>query len=122
MKEFLIKTKIVFDRGKYWLGYVTFLMMAFVTVTSMKEYAYFEFLRGGYWLVIVIGAALGGMLLLGYIELKHLKTYQKEIEVLSKINPIQQKVFENHNKILNKLSELESKVDELGKERKIKKK
>ena len=118
MKEFLIKSKIVFDRGKYWLGYLTFLMMAFVTVTSMKEYAYFEFLRGSYWLIIVIAVSLAGMLFLGYFELKYLKTYQKEIEVLSKINPIQQKVFENQDKILKKLSELESKVDELSKNKK----
>jgi len=118
MKEFLIKAKIVFDRGKYWLGYLTFLMMAFVTVTSMKQYDYFEFLRGGYWLVVVIAASFGFMLLLGYIELKHLGTYQKEIEVLSKINPIQQKVFENQDKILKKLSELENKIDELAKKKK----
>jgi len=68
-------------------------MMAFVTVTSMREYAYFEFLQGRYWLILLIAASIGFMLLFGYFELKYLKTYQKEIEVLSKINPIQQISF-----------------------------
>jgi len=105
--ELLIKTKIVFDRGRYWLGYMTFLMMVFVTVTSMKEYSYFEFLRSWYWLAFILAGSVAGMFVLGYIELKHVKAYQKEAEIYAQINPVQKKIFENQERILKKLEELE---------------
>ena len=106
----LIKAKIVFDRGRYWVGYLTFLMMVFVTVTSMKQYAYFEFLRGAYWIAIVLAGSIGLMLLLGYIELKRSRIYQKEAEIYASINPVQRRIFENHERILKRLDELDEKI------------
>ena len=115
MKDWLIKAKIVFDRGRYWVGYLTFLMMVFVTVTSMQQYAYFEFLSGRYWLAIVLMASVAFMLLLGYIELKRSNIYQMEAEIYARINPVQKKVFENHEKILERLDVLDDKLNILQK-------
>jgi len=115
MKDRLIKAKIVFDRGRYWVGYLTFLMMVFVTVTSMKQYPYFEFLSGRYWLVVVLAASMGFMLLVGYIELKRSRIYQREAEIYARLNPVQRRVFENHDKILERLDELENKLSALEK-------
>ena len=111
MKDKLIKVKIVFDRGRYWVGYLTFLMMVFVTVTSMRQYAYFEFLSGRYWLAIVLISSIAFMLLLGYLELKRSDIYQREAEIYASINPIQKKVFENQERILEKLDELDEKLN-----------
>ena len=115
MKELLIKSKIVFDRGRYWLSYLTFFMLVFVTVTNLKSYSYFEFLQGRYWLIILLAASIIAMFLLGYVELKYLKTYQKEVEVLGSIDPNWQKSYKNDERILEKLSELEGRIDELSK-------
>lgn len=117
MKELLVKSKIVFDRGKYWLSYLTFFMLLFITVTNMKQYSYFEFMQGRYWFIILLFASILAMFLLGYVELKHLKTYQKEVEVLGKIDPNWQKSYKNQEKILEKLSELENRIDGLSKKK-----
>ncbi|MBU1487687.1 hypothetical protein KKH56_06555 [bacterium] len=103
MKDLLVKGKIVFDRGRYWASYLTFMMMIFVTVSNMKEYAYFQFLQGRYWLIIIFLASLGIILLTGYIELTRLGTYQKEAEIYARLNPIQRKMLENQDNILKKL-------------------
>ena len=110
MNEFWVKLKIVFDRGRGWVGYLTFLMMVFVTITSMKQYTYFEFLAGRYWMILVLCAGLALIFLLGYLEVRTLSLYQKEAEIYSRINPVQQKVFQNQKRILEKLAELEKKL------------
>lgn len=106
MKEFLVKTKIVFDRGRYWTGYLTFMMMIFITVANMKEYSYFRFLAGRWWLVIIFLSSILLILIAGYVEIKLLGTYQKEQEIYSKLNPSQTKILENQEKILAILEEI----------------
>ncbi len=110
MKQFLIKAKIAMDRGKYWLSYINFAMLLFIAVTSMKEYEYFSFLQGRYWLIFLGFGTLVFITVLGYIDLKKLKTYQVESEIYARINPVQQKVFENQDKILKRIEGLEGKV------------
>ncbi len=110
MKKFLIKAKIAMDRGKYWLSYINFAMLLFIAVTSMKEYEYFSFLQGRYWLVLLGFGTLVFITVLGYIDLKKLKTYQLESEIYAQINPVQQKVFENQDKILKRIEGLEKKI------------
>ena len=110
MKDFLIKAKIAMDRGKYWLSYINFAMLLFIAVTSMKEYEYFSFLQGRYWLVVLGFCTLVFITVLGYIDLKKLKTYQMESEIYAKINPVQQRVFENQDKILERIERLEKKI------------
>ncbi len=107
--DFWVKAKIVFDRGRAWVGYLTFLMMVFVTITSMKEYAYFEFLGGRHWFVIILAASVAVIFLLGYLELKTFHVYQKEAEIIGRINPIQRKLLENQGAILTRLKRLEKK-------------
>ncbi|MCK5373521.1 MAG: hypothetical protein KAJ20_04225 [Candidatus Aenigmarchaeota archaeon] len=110
MKTFLIKAKIAMDRGKYWLSYINFAMLLFIAVTSMKEYEYFSFLQGRYWLVLLGFGTLVFITVLGYIDLKKLKTYQVESEIYARINPVQQKIFENQDKILKRIEGLEKKI------------
>ncbi|MCK5234936.1 MAG: hypothetical protein KAJ88_04935 [Candidatus Aenigmarchaeota archaeon] len=110
MKTFLIKAKIAMDRGKYWLSYINFAMLLFIAVTSMKEYEYFSFLQGRYWLVLLGFGTLVFITVLGYVDLKKLKTYQVESEIYARINPVQQKIFENQDKILKRIEGLEKKI------------
>ncbi|MFH1722956.1 MAG: hypothetical protein ABH950_10190 [Candidatus Altiarchaeota archaeon] len=107
--DFWVKVKIVFDRGRSWIGYLTFLMMVFVTITSMKEYPYFAFLAGRYWFFLVLVSGVALIFVLGYLELRTFHVYQKELEIYSRINPVQKKVFENQEKILERLDKLEKK-------------
>lgn len=113
MDDLFVKIKILFDRGKYWVSYLTFFMLIFVTVTSMKEYAIFSFLSTWYWLFIMLLGSMAVMLILGYVELKHTKAFQKEIEIYAKLNPVQKKMFDNQDKIIEMVSELKKEVDEL---------
>jgi type II secretory pathway component PulL len=106
MKELFVKAKIVFDRGRYWVSYLTFMMMLFVTVTNMKKYTYFQFLQGRWWLLILFLGSLLIILIAGYIELTKLGTYQKEAEIYARLNPVQRRILENQEKILKKLDEL----------------
>lgn len=110
MDDFLVKSKIVFDRGKQWIGYFTFLMMVFVTVTSMKEYAYFQFLRSRYWMVFALLASFILVLFIGYLEIRRLNVYQKEVEIYARMNPVQRRVFENHERIIERLDSIEEKL------------
>ncbi|MCK4808348.1 MAG: hypothetical protein KAS90_01875 [Candidatus Aenigmarchaeota archaeon] len=110
MKTFLIKAKIAMDRGKYWLSYINFAMLLFIAVTNMKEYEYFSFLQGRYWLVLLGLGTLVFITVLGYVDLKKLKTYQVESEIYARINPVQQKIFENQDKILKRIEGLEKKI------------
>ncbi|NOQ56049.1 MAG: hypothetical protein GQ477_04560 [Nanohaloarchaea archaeon] len=109
MKEFLIKAKMAMDRGKYWLSYINFAMLLFISVTSMKEYDMFLFLQGRYWIVLLGIGTFVFITFLGYIDLKKLKTYQTESEIYARINPVQQKMFDNQDKILKKIASLEKK-------------
>lgn len=110
MKDFLIKLKIAMDRGKYWLSYVNFAMLLFIAVSSMKDYEYFTFLQGRYWLLILGFGTLVFITVLGYIDLKKLKTFQIESEIYAKINPVQQKIFANQDMILKRLDDIEKKI------------
>lgn len=110
-----VKAKIVFDRGRSWVGYLTFLMMVFVTITSMKEYAYFEFLAGRHWFVILLLASVAVIFLLGYLELKTFHVYQKEAEIIGRINPVQRKLLENQDTILERLERMENTNSKKGK-------
>ncbi len=110
MDDFLVKAKIVFDRGRNWVSYLMFLMMVFVTVTSMKEYSYFKFLGSRYWMIIVLAGSIVVILALGYIELRRSDIYQKEAEIYARINPVQKRIFDNQEKILEKLDEIEKRI------------
>ncbi|MBW6462102.1 MAG: hypothetical protein K0B07_03595 [DPANN group archaeon] len=107
MKELLIKAKMAMDRGKYWLSYINFVMLLFISVTSMKQYEYFSFLQGRYWLIILGLGTFVFITILGYVDLKILKTFQIETEIYARINPVQQKMFDNQDKILDMISGIE---------------
>ncbi|NOR85925.1 hypothetical protein GQ473_07475 [archaeon] len=108
MKTFLVKLKIAMDRGKYWLSYVQFFMLLFVLVTSMKTYTTFSFLGSTQWLGILTIVTIIGLIVIGYLDLKVFKTYQAESEIYAHVNPIQKRMFDNQNKILEKLEQLEN--------------
>ena len=108
MKTFLLKIKIAMDRGKYWLSYVQFFMLLFVLVTSMKEYSLFSFLGSTEWLGILTITTIIGLIVIGYLDLKVFKTYQAESEIYANVNPIQKRMFDNQNKILERLERLEN--------------
>lgn len=110
MKELFIKAKIVFDRGRQWIGYINFLMIVFITVASMKAYSSFEFLSSTYWLIFIILASFFLIGLIGWLEVKKFGTYQKEAEILGRINPNYRKLFKNQEKIMRELKELRKKV------------
>ena len=110
MKELLIKGKMAMDRGKYWLSYINFAMLLFISVTSMKEYDVFLFLQGRYWIVLLGLGTFVFITILGYIDLKKLKTFQIESEIYARINPVQQRMFENQDKILERISGIEKKI------------
>ncbi|MCK5474621.1 MAG: hypothetical protein KAI53_04390 [Candidatus Aenigmarchaeota archaeon] len=107
MKNTLVKIKIAMDRGKYWLSYVQFFMLLFVLVTSMKQYTTFSFFRSTEWLGLLTIITLVGLVVLGYIDLKVLKTYQTESEIYARVNPIQKKMLDNQENILKQLDLLE---------------
>jgi hypothetical protein len=110
MKDLFVKAKIVFDRGKQWIGYFNFLMIVFITVASMKAYTTFSFLSSTYWLIIIIIASFLLIALIGWLEVKKFGTYQKEAEILGRINPTFKRIFENQEKIMRDLKELKKKV------------
>lgn len=110
MKELLIKAKMSMDRGKYWLSYINFAMLLFISVTSMKNYEYFSFLQGRYWLVMLGLGTFVFITILGYIDLKKLKTFQIESEIYARINPVQQKMFSNQDKIMKRLDSIEKNI------------
>ena len=107
MKTFFVKLKIAMDRGKYWLSYVQFFMLLFVLVTSMKQYSTFAFLKSTQWLGILTIITLVGLIVIGYLDFKIFKTYQAESEIYAKVNPIQKRMFDNQEKILERLENLE---------------
>ncbi|MEA3229740.1 MAG: hypothetical protein U9P44_02390 [archaeon] len=110
MKEFLIKAKIAMDRGKYWLSYINFAMLLFISVTSMKQYEMFSFLRGWSWLFVLGLGTFVLITVLGYLDLKKLKTYQIESEIYAQINPVQKRIFENQDRIMRRLEDIEKKL------------
>ena len=110
MKELLIKAKMAMDRGKYWLSYINFAMLLFISVTSMKEYDMFSFLQGRYWIIVLGLGTFVFITLLGYIDLKKLKTFQMETEIYARINPVQQRMFDNQDNILKRISDVEKQV------------
>ena len=107
MREFFVKTKIVFDRGKNWVSYLTFLMLIFVTITAMKEYPYFSFLSSWYWLAVFLLGSLAVVGFLGWLEMKGLRTWQKEREIYGRMDPVMNRLIENQEEILKKLNRLE---------------
>ena len=109
MKNFLLKLKIALDRGKYWLAYLNFFMISFIAVSSMKQYSVFSFMQGRYWLSLLLVGSVIGMIILGWLDLKKLGTYQKEAEILADINPVWRKLFKNQEEILGRLDKIEKK-------------
>ncbi len=107
MKDFLVKIKIAMDRGKYWLSYVQFFMLLFVLVTSMKQYTTFSFIGSTEWLLLLTVTTLVGLVVLGYLDLKVLKTYQTESEIYARVNPIQKKMLDNQENMRKQLDRLE---------------
>lgn len=107
MSEKLIKAKIAIDRGKYWMSYISFLMLIFIATSSMKEYPALSFLKGRYWILALLLSSLIAIAVLGYLDLKVFATYQKEVEIMSRINPVQKKLLSNQKEILERLERLE---------------
>ncbi len=92
VKEFIAKAAIAFDRGKHWLSVLNFFMIVFLTVTSMKEYPAFSFLRSAYWIALIVLLACVFVMLIGYFDIKR-GVYKKELMVKARIDPVQQRVF-----------------------------
>ena len=106
----LIKAKMAMDRGKYWLSYINFAMLLFISVTSMKEYDVFSFLQGRYWIIVLGLGTFVFITILGYIDLKKLKTFQLETEIYARSNPVQQRMFDNQDKILKRIDGIEKNI------------
>lgn len=105
----LIKVKVLFDRGRNWIGYLTFLMLIFITISNMKSYDYiFGFLSGWHWMIILMIGALCLVLVLGYVEIRHTNAYQQEAEIYARLNPVQRRVFENQEKIIDMLDDIKN--------------
>ncbi|RKY40094.1 MAG: hypothetical protein DRP85_09245 [Candidatus Makaraimicrobium thalassicum] len=109
MSEKLIKTKIALDRGKYWMSYLNYFILIFIATSSIKDYPQLSFLQGRYWLILLLFLSLISIAVLGYLDLKVFSTYQKEVEIMSRINPLQQKLLGNQKEILERLEHLETK-------------
>lgn len=108
--DFIMKLKIAVDRGRIWVGYIQFFMLLFITVTSMKQYHIFNFIFvTPYWYIYIGVGAIISILFIGYADVKIFKTFQKETEIYAKINPVQKRLFENQNKIINLLKKGEEK-------------
>jgi hypothetical protein len=103
VKDLLIKAKIVFDRGKEWIGYINFLMIVFITVASMKTYSTFSFLSSTYWLVAILVLSFLMIGVIGWLEIKLFGSYQREAEIRTNLNPVYQKILSNQEKILKEL-------------------
>lgn len=108
MSEKLIKAKIALDRGKYWMSYLNFFILIFIATSSIKEYPQLTFLQGRYWILLLLILSLISIAVLGYLDLKVFSTYQKEVEIMSRINPVQQKLLGNQKEILERLKYLET--------------
>lgn len=111
MDNKLIKAKIALDRGKYWMSYINFVMILFIATSAMKEYPGLSFISSRYWLLMLFIISLASLAVLGYIDIKFFGAYQKEIEVMSRINPVQQKLFRNQEEILRRLERIEARMD-----------
>jgi len=111
MDDKLIKAKIALDRGKYWMSYLNFVMILFIATSALKEYPALSFMSSRYWLIVLFVLSFVSLLVLGYIDIKFFGAYQKEIEVMSRINPVQQKMFKNQEEILRRLERIEARMN-----------
>ena len=87
-KSKIMKAKIMFDRGRTWQGYVQFLMILFLAIQGLKKYVWFKDINTG--LLLVVGFLGANILLfiIGYIEIKYLKTFQEEMRERAMLNPV----------------------------------
>lgn len=110
MDDKLIKAKIALDRGKYWMSYINFFMILFIATSALKGYPGLSFMSSRYWLIVLFVISFASLLFLGYIDIKFFGAYQKEVEIMSRINPVQQKLFRNQEEILRRLERIESRM------------
>lgn len=107
MQKFLIKLKVALDRGRIWFGYVQFFMLIFITVASMNQFpALASLFSSTYWLILLGIGGTGAIVVFGYIDFKYLKTFQHENVLYARMNPVQQRIFDNQDKILAELAEI----------------
>ncbi len=92
LKDFFAKVMVCLERGKYWISYLNFFMIVFLTVTSMREYQAFGFLRSAHWIVLIVLVAFIVVFFIGYLDIKR-GIYEKEKLVEAKINPVQKRIF-----------------------------
>ncbi len=109
IKDFFVKTKIALDRGRNWLAYLSFLMIVFVTVSSMTKYPIFSMFNGPEWIVVILISTLIGVTIIGYFDIVS-GVYGKEAEIVARINPVQSKLLKNQEDIIKRIENLERKL------------
>ena len=95
--------KIMWDRGKTWITYLQFMMILFLVVDKIKDLVWFKEISTTALLVISFIAVNVGIFAIGFIEIKLLGTFQKEMENRSKLNPIIVEQMRMLREILRKL-------------------
>lgn len=104
LKSMFIKLKLYFDRGRMYLGILSFSGTAFIVVTQLKIIGISVDITN-YTLM-----AIGGMILLtmivGFLEVK-LKFFSRDLEIRGMKNPITITLLKNQNNIIKRLDRIE---------------
>jgi len=93
IKKF-IKIKIYMDRARIYVGYVQFIMIAYVFIDSLGTKNSLSLSPIGIIIVLLI------MLLLGYLDTR-LGIRKRELEDYSTTDPVLSEILENTRKILD---------------------
>jgi len=108
IKEAFIKLKLYFERGRVYLGIVSFSGTAFMVITQLKILGLSIDITN--YTAIVLAIAVVGTIALGFFEVK-LKFFSKDLEVRGMKNPLWHKLYAQLDRIENKQKELEKKID-----------
>lgn len=105
-KDILMKLKLYFDRGRAYIGIISFIGTVFMVVSQLSILG-IDVDVSKYSIIIII-AGFVGLMLFGFLEVKYL-FFSTEMEIKSMKNPVWKKLF-------NRLDEIEKKLDDQNKE------
>jgi len=105
-KRTFIRWKIYIDRARMYIGYISFVMIAFMFLNDFKDESIRSFLDENKWVtypVMMVGFLLFS-LILGRLDTK-LGLRKEEMRNVAVENPVTMEIFENIREIKAKLEE-----------------
>lgn len=104
IKETMIKLKLYFERGRMYLGFLSFSGTAFIVVAQLKQMGVPVDLTN--YTAIAIISVIFLTMIIGFLEVR-MKFFSKDLEIRGMKNPITLKLLKNQDIILERLKEFE---------------